>query len=58
MIEALSLIFHKCFGPFNILTVERCSDTTLFSELSNQLLEGRSFRKYIAYDGLLFFENI
>ena len=56
--EVLSWSFHKCFAPFNMLTVEGCSETTLFSEWSNQLFEGPSFRKYIAYEDLLLFENI
>ena len=41
-----------------MLTVEGCSDTALFTEWSNQLLESHQFRKYISYDDLLVFENI
>ena len=58
MIKELPWKFHKCLGPFNMLTVEGCSDTVLFSELSNQVLDTRYFRKYISYDDLLFFGNV
>ena len=54
MIKLLSWRFHKCSGTLNVLTVEECSDTVLFSEWSKQVLGGRRFRKYIGYGNLLF----
>ena len=36
MIKVLSCIFHKCLGPFSMMTVKECSKTTLHREWSNQ----------------------
>ena len=41
MIKELSWRFHKFLGNLNMLIVEACSDTVLFSEWSNQVLDGR-----------------
>ena len=41
MIKVLSWRFHYGLGNFIMGTVEKCSDTVLFSEWSNQVLDGR-----------------
>ena len=41
-----------------MLTVEGCFETALNNEWRDQVLHGRSFRKYITYQDLLFFENV
>ena len=41
-----------------MLTVEGCFETALNNEWRDQALHGRSFRKDISYDDLLFFENV
>ena len=38
--------------------VERSSQTRVFRHLSKHVFRGRLFRKYISYDGHLFFENV
>ena len=38
--------------------VERFSQTGVFRHLSKDVFRGRSFRKYISYEGHLFFENV
>ena len=39
MVKVLSYRFHKCFGPFNMLIFQGCSETTLFREWSNQFFD-------------------
>ena len=46
-----------CLGPFNILTVEGCSETTFFREGSIQVFESLYFREYIRCDDFPFFEK-
>ena len=41
-----------------MLTDEGCFEMALISEWRDQALDGHSFRKYITYDDLLFFENV
>ena len=52
MIKVLSWRLHKRLGPLNLLTLEEYSDNAIFSEWSNQVLDSRSFWKYITYDFL------
>ena len=52
MIKVLSWRFHKRLGTLNMLTLEEYSDNAIFSEWSNQVLDSRSFWKYITYDFL------
>ena len=41
MMKIFSWRFHKCLEPFNILTLEECSDNAIFSELLDQVLDNR-----------------
>ena len=52
MIKVLSWRLHKRLGTLNLLTLEEYSDNAIFSEWSNQVLDSRSFWKYITYDFL------
>ena len=47
--------FQQCLGPFSMLTVEQCSETTLFRHLSNHVYGSLQFRKYISYKVYYFF---
>ena len=55
MIKALSLRLSQCFGLFSMSPVERSSQTGVFRHLSRHVFRGRWFRKYISYEGHLFF---
>ena len=39
MMKMLSFRFYKIVGPFNMLTVEGCSETVFFREWSNQVFD-------------------
>ena len=52
MIKVPSSTLQQCLCPITMLFVEVYSEAGIFRHLSNPL-----FRKYIAYDGHLFFEN-
>ena len=54
MNKVFSWRFHNCFGTFNLVTVDACSNTALSGGWSNQLLESRQFSKYITDDLLVF----
>ena len=56
MIKGLSWRFHKCSGTFNMLTVEECSETVVFSEWSNQALDGCNFGNTLAMTIFFFLE--
>ena len=56
MIKTLSLRLNQCFCPLTILSLERSSETGVFRHLSKHVFRGRYFRKYIRYEGHLFFE--
>ena len=58
MIKVLSYWFHKCFGPFHMLTLKGSSETAIVRECSNQALDILSFRKYISSEDLLLFEDV
>ena len=55
MIKVLLCRFHKCLGPFSMLTVEGCSEMALFRESSNKVFYSPYFGRYISYDNLFFF---
>ena len=48
MAKQLSCRYDQCFGPFNMLTVHKCSDTRLFRHLSNHAFRSLQFCKYIS----------
>ena len=50
--------FQRCFRPFSMLTVHKCSDTWLFSYLSNHAFCSLYFRKYIRCEAHPFFQNV
>ena len=47
----------QCAGLFNMLTVEGCPEMGLFRYLSNLVFGSRYFRRYITYEGHLFFSK-
>ena len=55
LVKALSLRLNRCFGLFTMTPVERSSQTGVFRHLSKHVFLGRQFRKYISYEGHLFF---
>ena len=55
LVKALSLRLNRCFGLFAMTPVERSSQTGVFRHLSKHVFLGRQFRKYISYEGHLFF---
>ena len=58
MMKVLSCTFYKSLGPFNILAVKGCSETVLFWEWYNQVIDSLSFPKESKYDDHLFFINV
>ena len=58
LVKALSLRLNQSFGLFTMSFVERSSQSGVFRHLSKDVFRGRYFRKYISYEGHLFFENV
>ena len=58
LVKVLSLRFQHYFGPFSMLFIKRSSESGSFRQLSNNVLWRLYFRKYISYEGDLFFENV
>ena len=57
MIKAQSSRLQQCLCLFTMLFVEMHSEGGFFRLLSNHLFWRRQFRKYIGYEGHLFFGN-
>ena len=55
LVKALSLRLNHYFGLFTLTPVERSSETRVFRHLCKHVFRGRWFRKYISYEGHLFF---
>ena len=49
---------QQCLSPFTMLFVEGHSEGGFLRHLSNHLFRRRRIRKYIGYEGHLFFENV
>ena len=45
------------FRLLNMFTVARCSETRLFRQLNSHIAHSLSFRKYISFEGPLFFSK-
>ena len=58
MVKVLSFRFKQCFDPFSMLPVEGSSETRPFKHLSNHVFWSRYFRKYISYDGDVFWGTL
>ena len=58
MVKFVSFRFQHCLIPFTMLLVEGSSETQLFRDLSNNVFRNPYSRKYISYEGRLFFENV
>ena len=58
MRKILPCRFKESFGPFNMLTVHKCSDTGLFRHLSNPAFCSLQFEKEITSEAHLFFQSI
>ena len=56
--KGLLCIFQQCLGPFDMLTIEGCSETGPFRHLSNHVFRSIYFRKYISYEAHLLFQNV
>ena len=54
IIRVLLCRFQHCLGAFDAFPVEGCSETRLFTHLSNYVFRSPQFRKYISYEGHLF----
>ena len=50
--------FKQSFGPFNMLSVRKCSDTLLFRHLSNPAFRSLRYQKQITSEAHLFFQSI
>ena len=55
MVKVLSSRMQECLGSFTVLLVKVSSERILFRYLSNHVFGTPKFRKYIGYDGHLFF---
>ena len=55
LVKALLLRLNRCFGLFTMSPVERSFQTVVFRHLSKDVFHCRYFRKYISYEGHLFF---
>ena len=49
---------QQCLGSLNMLLVEESSEIGFFRKLSNSVFWSPHLRKYISYEGHIFFENI
>ena len=58
MLKVLSFIFQQCFEPFTMLFVEGSSERGLLGHLFNPVFRSPEVKKYISYEGHLFFENV
>ena len=58
MIKALSWRFRKYLGNFIMLSVKACSETTLFTEWSDEVFHSLKFRQHISYEHDLFFQYV
>ena len=58
MTKKLLSRFKKCLGPFNMLTVHKCSDTELFRHLSNPAFCNLKFQKQITCEDHLLSKSI
>ena len=55
MTKKVSRRFKQSFGPFNMLTVHKCSDTRPFRHLSNPAFFSLKFQKEIISEAHVFF---
>ena len=55
IVKMLSFRFQHCLIPCTMLFVQGFSEMRLFRHLSNNVFENPQFRKYIGYEGHLFF---
>ena len=46
------------FGLFNMFTIEVCSETGLFKNLTNYVFRSVWFQKYITYEGHLSLQDV
>ena len=58
MMKGLSSTFHNGLGPFDMLTLEGRSETTLFREWSKQVFHSLEFRKWNSYEDHLFLHSV
>ena len=56
--KVLSYILQQFFGPFTMLTIERCSEILLFRHSSKHVIRLPLFWKSITYERHLFFQNV
>ena len=54
--KVVSCRFYKCFGPFNMLTVEGCSEKRPFRQLPNHVFCSLYFPKHMSYEVHLLFK--
>ena len=57
-VKEVSLIFEEFLGLFNMLLFDGLSETGVFRHLSNRAFGSAYFKKYICYEGHLFFEDV
>ena len=55
MLKVLLCRLTQCLSPFNMLSFERSSETSIIRYLPNHVFRSPSFRKYVTYEGHLFF---
>ena len=58
MVRVLSFRFQQRFGPFTMFLVKGSSETGLLRDLPNHAFGSPLLRKYITYEGHLFFDNV
>ena len=58
MSKILPCSFEQCFGPFDMLTVYKCSDTGLLRHLSNADFCSLKFEKQITSEVHIFFQSV
>ena len=55
MLKVLLCRLTQCLSPFNMLSLERPSETSIIRYLPNHVFRSPSFRKYVTYEGHLLF---
>ena len=58
MTKKLLCRLKESFGPFNMLTVHKCSDRGLFTDLINPAFRSLQFQKEITSEAHVLFQSI
>ena len=58
MLTVVPFRLQQCFGPFTMLPLKGSIETVLFRHISDHVFRSPYFRKYISYEGHVFWGNV